>query len=98
MSRQLKHNLLVSNQALKDEELKIKVITILDWSILILGQPRYIGKNFLCSWEVAGALIEKCEAIAVDWTELEPDHWRNMNHTANTPRAIIERCVELINE
>ncbi len=52
------------------------------------------AEKFVRDWRVAGALMEKCEANCVDWEDLEPGHWRNMNHTANTPRAIIGACVE----
>lgn len=47
-------------------------------------------------WSVAGALMEKCEAQCIEWNTLEPGHWRNMNHTSNTPRAIVEACVEAL--
>ncbi len=81
---------------MNDIELKNEIITILGWSELILDEPTYTSENFLQHWQVAGALIEKCEACCIDWDNLEPDHWRNMNHTANTPTAIIKKCVELL--
>jgi len=52
--------------------------------------------QFVRDWRVTGALIEMCEARCVDWEDLEPGHWRNMNHTSNTPRAITETCVGLL--
>ena len=95
---------------MNDKELANKIIT-LGIGSSILGWPGRKGvymvllnernkwqdiEVFVRDWRVVGALIEKCEAIAIDWSELEPDHWRNMNYTANTPRAIAERCTELL--
>lgn len=60
------------------------------------SQFYFPAKSFVRDWRVVGVLIEKCEAIAVEWFELEPEHWRNMNHTSNTPRAIAEICVKLL--
>ena len=63
------------------------------YSIVIDGIAHWMPvEKFVCDWRVAGAMMEKCEAQFVEWDDLEPSHWRNMNHTANTPRAINEAC------
>ena len=63
----------------------------------LLNMDDLDAAEFVRDWRVVGALIEKCEAQCVDWDDLEPGHWRNMNHTSDTPRAISEACVEALN-
>ena len=93
-----------------DQELADKIVALLpdfhDWGdrpgqasgrygTLNWPLPK-IAHDFVRDWRVAGAMMEKCEAQCVDWDDLEPGHWRNMNHTSNTPRAINEACVEAL--
>ena len=69
-----------------------------DWYFInVHGVTHDLSANeFTYSWVVAGALMEKCEAQCVEWDDLEPGHWRNVNHTSNTPRSIIKTCVGLL--
>ena len=88
----------------KDKELADKIVALGVGGYVSDGTYRLslttleslLEDEFVRDWRVAGALMEKCEAQCVEWEDLEPGHWQNMNHTANTPRAIIEACMEAL--
>ena len=68
--------------------------------------PDHHASGFVRDWRVAGALMEKCQAVFVE--KLTEDVWacradkaygertRNWHEDGSLPRAIIEACVRAL--
>ena len=82
---------------LNDKELADRVVAHgIKRPAALFGHPQPTNYALVRDWQVAGALIERCEAHCVDWDDLEPRHWRHLLLASNTPRAIIEACCEAL--
>ena len=81
-------------------ELADRVVAILGWHPDIRKQPGYIGaEQFLNDWRVAGALMEQClqKLGSIGFLALTL-HGFHRAVKESLPRAIIEACVEALDD